>query len=194
MDRDPLDELRRANPVDRSRLPSDSLARLRAQVSEVTVEHTPKERRSRPARPTWLASAALAAIVVVAAFVAIGPLASPAASPSPSGGPISASCVEQYSLDTIGNRGLAFDGTLASVDGDQATFSVNQWYRGPGGATVTLTAEGMTGTSITSAGGPDLAIGERYLVAGEPPFVWACGFTQPYDAAVAADWAAAFGG
>jgi hypothetical protein len=46
----------------------------------------------------------------------------------------------------------------------------------------------MTGTSITSAGGPSLAEGQRYLVAGDDTFIWACGFTQPYEAAVAADW------
>lgn len=56
---------------------------------------------------------------------------------------------------------------------------------------VTLTATGMTGTSVTSAGGPSLAAGERYLVAGDAEFAWACGFTQPYDAAVAAQWAEA---
>ena len=56
---------------------------------------------------------------------------------------------------------------------------------------ITLTASGMTGTSVTSAGGPNLAVGERYLVAGDETFVWACGFTQAYDEGVAADWAEA---
>jgi hypothetical protein len=37
----------------------------------------------------------------------------------------------------------------------------------------------MTGTSVTSAGGPNLGVGERYLVAGDDEFVWACGFAQP---------------
>lgn len=52
---------------------------------------------------------------------------------------------------------------------------------GVSSGTVSLTASGMTGTSVTSAGGPNLAIGERYLVAGDGEFAWACGFTQPYD-------------
>jgi hypothetical protein len=29
------------------------------------------------------------------------------------------------------------------------------------------------------------------LVAGDGSFAWSCGFTQPYDASVAADWKAA---
>ena len=36
--------------------------------------------------------------------------------------------------------------------------------------------------------------GERYLVAGDATCVWACGFTQLWDAAVAAQWSAALGG
>jgi len=51
----------------------------------------------------------------------------------------------------------------------------------------------MTGTAITSAGGPKLSIGTRYLVAGDEHFVWARGYTQLYDAAVSAEWAAALG-
>ena len=54
---------------------------------------------------------------------------------------------------------------------------------------MTLNANGMSGTSVTSAGGPILVEGERFLVAGEDDFVWACGFTQPYDADTAAQWA-----
>ncbi|MCY7417302.1 MAG: hypothetical protein LH650_02185 [Chloroflexi bacterium] len=74
------------------------------------------------------------------------------------------------------------------------TFRIDRSFKGAAADTVTLTATGMTGTAITSAGGPHRAVGERYLVAGEDHFAWACGFTQPYDAAVAAEWAQATGG
>ena len=102
-------------------------------------------------------------------------------------------CVEQYSLETLKHRGFAFDGTVTSISGDEVTFSVGERYLGPPASTVTLSATGMTGTTITSAGGPNLAVGHRYLVAGEDHFAWACGFTQPYDAAVAAQWKQATG-
>jgi hypothetical protein len=100
-------------------------------------------------------------------------------------------CVETYTLATLANRSWAFDGTVTSISGDSVTFKVNQRFRGAGADAVTLTATGMTGTSITSAGGPSLVVGGRYLVAGEENFAWACGFTQPYDPAVAAQWAEA---
>jgi len=109
--------------------------------------------------------------------------------PPASGGPVSASCVELYSLPTLAKRSWAFDGTVSAISGDQATFTVNTWFRGGSSNSVSLTATGMTGASITSAGGPTLVVGQRFLVAGEETFAWPCGFTQPYDAAVAAQWA-----
>ena len=57
-----------------------------------------------------------------------------------------------------------------------------------------LLANGFEG-DVTSAGdGFSLVEGERVLVAGSGVFVWSCGFTQPFDAGVAADWAGVFGG
>jgi hypothetical protein len=138
------------------------------------------------------AGAAIAAFALVAL---VGPrLLAPAGTPGGSPNPGSAACVEQYSLDTLKNRGFAFDGTVTGIDGDEVTFKVNQAFKGALGESVTLTATGMTGTAITSAGGPNLAVGERYLVAGEDRFAWACGFTQAYDGAVAAQWSAALAG
>ena len=190
--RDPLGELRRANPVDADRLRPASLARVRARVQEaVSMEEqqTSPPRRSRWRLPGWaagLGAAGLAAVVVAAIVVGRG--GTPTATPRPSNGPGAAMCVEQYSLDTLKDRGFAFDGSVTSISGDEVTFSVGARYLGSQGATVTLTATGMTGTTITSAGGPNLAVGQRYLVAGDDHFVWACGFTQPYDASVAAQW------
>lgn len=197
LDRDPLDELRRANPVDAERLPLASLARVRARVQEAVNMEEPQASppvRARWGVPGWAAgigAAGLAAVVVAALVVGRG--GAPFATPGSSNGPASASCVEQYSLDTLKHRGFAFDGRVASISGDEVTFSVGERYLGSPGATVTLTAIGMTGTAITSAGGPNLAVGERYLVAGDDHFVWACGFTQPYDAGVAAQWKLATG-
>lgn len=103
-----------------------------------------------------------------------------------------ASCVEQYSLEALDKRDYAFDGTVKSIepgaepDPDRVTFDVHAWYRGGSGAEAVRRASGFG--AITSAGGSQHTTGERLLVAGDDDFVWECGFTQPYDAEVAADW------
>ncbi len=54
-------------------------------------------------------------------------------------------------------------------------------------ATVAL---GMTDTTISSVGEPSLLKRDRYLIAGDDHFVWPCGFSQPYQSDIAAQWAA----
>lgn len=181
---DPLDELRRANPDTERRLPSDSKARVWARIQEVTMD-THQNTRTRRAWAAGLAGAAVAGVVALALMLSNGGGSTPTDDPGTGIG----SCVETYSPEAVANRDFAFDGTVTTIDGDAVTFAVTEHFVGSGGDEVTLTATGMTGTSITSAGGPNLAAGERYLVAGDDTFVWACGFTQPYDEALAAEWA-----
>ena len=201
---DPLDALRAANPVRDDELPSASLARIRARVSE-DVMTTKTMGRAKPARLAGLgigvATAAALALVLFLGGRGAAPGVAPGSSDAEPGGvagspngPISASCVEQYSPASLTNREFAFDGTVTGISGEKVTFAVNAAYRGASGESVMLDAPGMTGTAITSAGGPSLQVGERYLVAGDDTFVWSCGFTQPYDEAVAGDWAEALGG
>lgn len=182
---DPLDELRHADPAHSSRAPSDSKARVWARVEEVTMDPgVATTTRSR--RPVWgVAAAAVAAVAVIAVLVNSG---GGAPSPSQDPGTGIGSCVEEYSLETLANREVAFDGTVTGIEGEQVDFGVNEAFAGVSSGTVSLTASGMTGTSVTSAGGPSLAIGERYLVAGDGEFAWACGFTQPYDTSVGEQW------
>ena len=191
-EQDPLDALRAADPVTDDQLSSASLARLRARVYEVPIAST----TDRQPRPTRLARAGigLGAAAALAIAVLLGGRAGGWFGPIPTTGPGNAMCVEQYSLTTLGNRGIAFDGTVTAISGDRVTFAIGTGYRGVTGTTISLNAPGMTGTAVTSAGGPNLIPGGRYLVAGEAGFAWACGFTQPYDASVAASWAAALGG
>ena len=189
--RDPLDDLRRANPVAPDELPSASLARVRARVEEARR----REETGTPSRRRWPVAAlgagiAMATIAVMLAVTG-GFLRAPLG-PSPSALGVGF-CVEQYGPETLGNRSIAFDGTVTAITADDVTFAVNHSYRGIGGPTVTLAAPGMTGDGVTSAGGPSFEIGRRYLVAGEGRFAWACGFSQPYDTDVAAEWARAFG-
>jgi hypothetical protein len=201
IDRDPIDELRDADPQRTQSVSTARLARIRARVyREINVEE-PQTRSDPPSWRRWAAAGAVAAGVLVLALVAwprasAPPVAvaspSPAARPSPSTAPQIGLCVEAYSLETLPRRTIAFDGTVTSKSGDEVTFAVNSAYRGVAGPSITLTAQGMSGTSITSVGGPTLEVGGRYLVAGEDQFAWDCGFTQPFDEGVAADWARTF--
>jgi hypothetical protein len=181
---DPIERLQRADPVRSNPVPSEHKARIWASIQEAIVEDN--HRKSRPFL-AWGAGLAAAAAVGVMAFVLLLNRGGAPGGPNPGIG----SCVQTYSLATLAARDFAFDGRVIAIDGDQVTFSVGKAFKGDVGGEVTLTATGMTGTAVTSAGGPTLAIGGRYLVAGDDTFAWACGFTQPYDAGVAADWAAA---
>lgn len=194
-EKDPLDALRAADPVRDDHLPPASLARIRARIQEDVITMTSTTPRTgRPARLLGAGVGFAAVAALAMALLVGGRNAAPGAFPGSSAGTGSAVCVEQYSPAALANRTFAFDGTVTAINGDKVTFAVSDGFRGVDGDTITLDAPGMTGTAVTSAGGPNLVIGERYLVAGDATFVWACGFTQPYDAAVAAQWSAALGG
>lgn len=212
-----LDALRRANPAPEGSdathvAPPDDL------FEEITMSTATTS--SSPIRhPVLLAVAAAVLLVamIAGAIVIIGddsdgdrtetaaPTTDPSTSESPTvtlpvgpggTGPITpgmGSCVERYSIETLENREVAFDGTVASIEGGQVTFDVHAWYQGGEGSTVTLDDNGLAGGAITSVGGDlQLVVGQRLLVAGDGGFVWACGFTQPYDEAVASSWADTF--
>lgn len=213
-DPDDLERLRNADPVDPGSLPSAHDRRARALFEEITMSDTvtttdpevapdPSPSPRRPV-PAWLAAAA-ALVAVVAAVAAMNVLGSgdggddrPAPDEgSTTTGPITpggmAICVELYDTTTLAKREVAFDGTVGAVNGDSITFTVNRAFRGVNGSTVTL--EGATGLSGHTSAGSEMSVepGTRLLVAGDGGFVWSCGFTQPYDDAVAAQWAATFG-
>jgi hypothetical protein len=185
--RDPLDELRRADPAHTSPAPSESKARTWARIQEATMHD---DRSTSRRRLAWAGGVAIAAVAGIAALAFVLNPGTPAPGPSDDPGTGIGSCVETYSLESLANRDFALDGTVTAIDGDRVIFSVNEVFSGDAssGESITLSAPGMLGTSITSAGGPTLTVGERYLVAGDAEFVWACGFTQPYDESVAAEW------
>jgi hypothetical protein len=167
-----------------------------------TTDPAPERATPPPGRlrgPRFVAAAAaLVLVAATAATIAVlarddsdaGDSARPPAGTTPS---LSGSCVELYSLTTLAHRELALDGTVARVDGDRVTLTVRRWFKGGTGDEVTLTGAAALG-GLTSAGaGLSLEPGTRLLVAGDGGFAWACGFTQPYDAAVAEQWADLFG-
>lgn len=188
---DPIDDLRRANPVSADELPSASLARVSARVQEATRRDIPQTRSWRRFPGAALGSGVAVALIAVLLVLNGGSFQAPV-TPSPSE-PSVAFCVEEYGPGSLRRRSVAFDGTVAAIKEDDVTFTISRSFRGPDGGTVTLAAPGMTGGIVTSAGGPSFEIGQRYLVAGEDRFAWACGFSQPYDPDIAAEWARIFG-
>ena len=201
-------------------------AHARALFQEVTTMDTmEREAAVRPSVPKRrrlalaVSGAAVAALVVASIAVFAGndspedvianpppPVATqgPVVTPDPVDAPIvggepigsAAMCVEGYDLTTLAGRDIAFDGTVASFNGDNVTFDVHNWFTGGSGAQTTLNSNGLAGGSgaVTSLDGPSLEVGQRLLVSGSGGFVWACGFTMTYDTAIAGDWAAVFGG
>jgi len=199
-DPDPIELLRRSNPVDAEQLPFANLARIRARVQEKTMtdiqpgadrDLTPRRRRLA----VGLAGVTAAAAVALLMF---GPKGTgPGVTPSDGGigsggGGGMASCI-RFDLDTLAQQEYAFDGTVTAIDGESVTFAVGTWYRGSGDASVTLTEVGLGGGVVTSVILVDFEVGGRYLVSGAGGIVTGCGYSQAYDALAAADWATAFG-
>lgn len=204
---DDLERLRRADPVASTSLPSAHGRRARALFEEITMRDAitdspstlgadaPRRGRATP----WIAGVAATVLVVGLVVAAARRDDQPdrsdvAGGPITPGGSTAASCVELYDPTALARREVAFDGTVTAVDGDVATFTVNRAYRGVDGSTVTLRgAAGLSGLTSAGAGVP-LEVGARLLVAGDGGFAWSCGFTQPFDEAVAEQWASTFGG
>lgn len=203
MNDDDLDErLRAINPNPSSTSLSDADNHRRAALLEEILEMTqttstpnscdePGRKRYAGILAAGVAAAAIVGIIVVTTTndddrPTTAPVTTVSSSESPSIG--IGSCVETYSLSTLPHREVAFDGTVGAIDGNKVTFTVNDWYKGGAESSVTLDGNGMVGGAITSAGGPNLNIGERYLVAGDGGFVWSCGFTQQYEPSTAQLW------
>jgi len=220
---DPIAALRDADPLDRLDVPNDTTgAHARALFQEVTNMDTMERQAAAGAQPPArrrfalaLSGAAVAAALVVASIAIFAGNDAAPAEQIAGGEPLTsgAMCVENYDLDTLANRDVAFDGTVTSFDGDQVTFTVQSWFAGGSGDAVTLNSNGLTGITslggvgdgtslssndLTSGGitpldGVGLEDGQRYLVSGSGGFVWACGFTMTYDTGIASQWATVFG-
>ena len=206
---DELAALRRADPLDPASLPSATDPRARALFERITMTDTsvapaPPAPPGRSRNPVVLAvAAAVVLLAVIGGAIALTGDGSDPETPAPEddvatgpitpGGTSSASCVEIYDLETLANRETAFDGTVASVDGDSVTFSVNEWYRG--GTSEEVTLEGASTLAGVTSAGPAVGLepGTRMLVAGDGGFAWSCGFTQPYEESVAEQWGDVFG-
>ena len=185
-------------------MPDASLARVSARVQEHIVTDTRRSPILPPTRGPLVVIGGLALAGAVALAVALGynlgtpapagggPVAvNPTPTPDPAaGGGGMASCL-MYDPATLPTFDIVFDGTVTAVDGDQVTFDVNTGWKGADDS-ITLTAPD---TDIALLGPmPDFKVGGRYLVTAAGPNINSCGYTLDYDAATAADWAAAFAG
>lgn len=199
---DPFDDLVAADPARHLGSPPDPQAdadEAQALFERIIMDTITTSRR----RPMAIAAAvAAAAVAVIGTVAAVNDSDRPSittttlvAAPDPEG-PISpggmASCVEMYDLTSLERREMAFDGTVAAVDGDEITFDVGTWYRGGDGPTATLRGAQVLGGMTSAGAATSLEPGTRLLVAGDGGFAWSCGFTQPYDSTIAADWAETF--
>lgn len=199
-DGDPLEALRRSDPLDRLEVPTDtSEAHARALFQEITEMETMKTETPAPRRRMGMRIALGMASAVAVAAAAIGGYALLADEAEPrivGGEPITgggmAMCI-QYDEALLLEQEVAFDGTLVETDGRRATFTVHRWFKGGEGDEITLDAEGLVGGGSVALIGVGLEEGTRYLVSGSGGFVWACGYTVTFDTDLADHWAELFG-
>lgn len=123
-------------------------------------------------------------------------------------------CMAANSPAAIAARTFSFDGTVLAISSgptDQTvpryaavTFTVNQWFRGDSGDTVTVNMMApLAAGEVFSESGPSYGVGTRLLVSGEPrsgqsdlsgALAWGCGYTRYYDQQTADSWRAAITG
>lgn len=198
---DPTEALRRADPLDRRPVPDDAVeAHRRALFQEMTSMDTMEREAPAPGRRRGLRIAVAASAVAALAAAVIGGYAlfgggtePRVVGGEPIGGGGMAMCI-QYTDELLAQQAYAFDGTVTSIEGSTVTFEVNHWYKGGDGATLTLSAEGLTGgpNSIMEGLTP-VEVGQRYLASGNDGFLWACGYTLTYDSDLADHWSELFG-
>jgi hypothetical protein len=199
-DPDPIELLRRSNPVDADQLPSANLARIRARVQEKVMTDIQAGAGSSLPRRRLRLTIGLAGVTAIAAVaLLVFRPGSGATSPSPSDDGIgggagggAAMCI-RFDLEMLAQQGFAFDGTVTAIDGESVTFDVGTWNRGSGDPSVTLTQVGQGDGVVMEGILVDFKVGSRYLVSGTDGVVTGCGYSQAWDASAAADWASAFG-
>ena len=95
------------------------------------------------------------------------------------------------SADFLGESEIAFEGTVTSVDDEEATLEVTRWFRGDDDVTtVTVTAPDMSRTSVA---GVEFHEGKTYLVSANDGRATLCGYTAVSSPALAEMYAEAFG-
>ena len=146
----------------------------------------------------WLVGAAAAALVVaVGGAIALtgGPSGDPVAGGPPlvleaGGEDVTASCI-MFSVEELGRAPLAFEGTVAAVEGESVTLTVDEWFKGGDAGQVVLNAP--QGMEALIAGFP-FEVGTQYLITAYDGNVNYCGFSGPSTPEFRAAFEQAFGG
>ena len=150
------------------------------------IMSTPTEEKTETApaaRRQWtIGIAAVAALVLaVAAGLAFtgGDEAPTASAPLELDAPaedIMAMCIAFSPEELEKVAGIAFEGTVTSVEGDTVTLTVDHWFRGGDAADVVLNApQGMEAL----IGGIPFVAGDQYLITAQEGTVNYCGFSGP---------------
>ena len=183
------------------------------EVTSAPVESTATVQRGTPADRGAPMSAPLTTATPVASTLPAwdGSPSMPLASPS------QVSCVTDYTLEQLSERGFAFDGTVVSVEAPagpgtvpaaeldslpiiNATLEVHEWFKA-GDSNITSITVAMPPPDDTSELNDPTwwGVGSRLLVTGESrwgtdpldgPVAWMCGFSRTYDPATADAWRA----
>jgi hypothetical protein len=104
----------------------------------------------------------------------------------------SAMCM-RVTPETVAQSQVAFDGTVASVEGAKVTLDVSKWYVGGDAQQVVLT-QTAPDQPIMLEGGVQLEQGKRYLVTAYDGRVNGCGFSAEWSQELQDIWDQAFPG
>lgn len=96
------------------------------------------------------------------------------------------------SVQSLQAQELAFEGTVTALAGGTATFAVEDWFKGGGGETVTVSAPNERMQELLIA--VDFEVGETYLVSALDGQVSLCGLSAEKDERLAALYAEAYRG
>jgi hypothetical protein len=181
-------------------------------------------RQARRSRIAWGAGALVAASV--AAVAGAGALTDPPPAERTATPPLAASsaaqrtgalpdaangsCALTYTPREAARRAFTFDGTVTAIGPGRSdrpnsvlahvgvTFTVNEWFSGGSGQTVTVDMSPPLGAlTAMGYGPPAYGIGTRLLVSGEhrwggktmaDAIAWGCQFTRYYDPTTADSW------
>ncbi len=196
LEQEAMDQLAKSNPV----VPTDENPNADALYERITSGSG----TTGPAGWTRRAAVAVGgfaavAVVAVASFAVLGGGGGNGgdggqvpADPSvddPSG--FAGTCLA-FSPEELRLRQFAFHGEATDVTDTTVTFDVVEWYSAEGESPLTLELDSSLQSEIYNDF--DFAEGEEYLVSGDAPFAWGCGYTVPYTESDAEVWEAAFAG
>jgi hypothetical protein len=145
----------------------------------------------------WLVAVAAAVALVLAVgggFLLTGGGTDPVAAGPPleliAGGEDPMAICIAFSVEELARAPLAFEGTVASVEGDSVTLDVDHWFKGGDAGQVILNAP--QGLDALIAGIP-FEVGRQYLITAYGTDVNYCGFSGPSTPELRASFEQAFG-